>query len=78
MNQGLRMADTSKTATTTFKVNDRVKKASGEGCTGTIVEVRYETTGRDEAAKEKNPIIAVAWDNGTQTVMGAKGIQAAK
>jgi hypothetical protein len=72
------MAEASKTPTTSFKVNDRVKRVSGEGCVGTIAEVRYETTGRDEAAKEKNPIIAVLWDNGTQTVVGSRGIVSAK
>jgi len=48
-----------------FKVSDRVKKISNQGCLGTVREVRQEVTNSNQESREKNVMVYVLWDNGT-------------
>jgi len=61
-----------------FKVNDRVKRISGEGCMGIVKEVRAETTSVGDSKKEKPLLIAVLWDNGTLSYFSPEGLQQSK
>lgn len=48
-----------------LKVNDRVRRVSGEGCYGTVKDIRTEVTSTRSDPKEKGLLITVLWDNGT-------------
>jgi hypothetical protein len=62
-----------------FKVKDRVRRVGGSGCSGVVTDVRIETTiSAAEADKEKNLMIQVLWDNGTQSFFGPDGLEPAK
>ena len=56
-----------------FKVNDRVKRADGEGCNGTVVLVAEEVT--NNSAKEPALLVTVMWDNGTRSIFGVEGLE---
>ena len=61
-----------------FKVNDRVKRVSG-GSGGIIKELRVETTSvshREE--NDKNVLINVLWDNGTQSYFSPSALEIIK
>jgi hypothetical protein len=61
-----------------FKVNDRVKRASGGGCIGVVKELRAETTSIGDSKKEKPLLVSVLWDNGTISYFSPEGLQQAK
>jgi hypothetical protein len=61
-----------------LKVNDRVKRLSGEGCIGVVKEIRAETTSIGDSKKEKPVLISVLWDNGTISYFSPEGLQVAK
>jgi hypothetical protein len=48
-----------------FEVNDRVKRATGTGCLGTVKDVRSDITVTSQEAREKGILLNVQWDNGT-------------
>lgn len=50
-----------------FKLNDRVKRVAGGGCQGVIKDIRSEVTAAASEKTEKNLLICVLWDNGTQS-----------
>jgi len=52
-------------ASRTIKVNDRVKRATGLGCSGLVKEVRTEASVARIEPSEKTNMVNVLWDNGT-------------
>jgi len=59
-----------------FKVNDKVKRAGLPGVYGIVKDVRKETTAKGES-KEKNIMICVQWDNGTQSYFSPEALEIA-
>jgi hypothetical protein len=64
-----------------FKEKDRVRRSWGEGCLGTVQQVREEVTSTSGDVREKGLLISVLWDNGTLSYFSPEGldiIEAAK
>jgi hypothetical protein len=59
---------------TTLKPKDRVRRAFGEGCYGTIKEIREEVTLSSEPTRELAYIVVVLWDNGTLSSFSPDGL----
>lgn len=53
---------------------DRVRRSTGEGCLGTVLDVRTEVVVSTLEMKEKGLIVAVQWDNGTMSYFGPEGL----
>ncbi|MDC0358876.1 hypothetical protein OAO01_08675 [Oligoflexia bacterium] len=47
------------------KIDDRVKRKKGEGCLGTVKDVRAEVVASGGDSKDKALLVSVKWDNGT-------------
>ena len=60
-----------------YGVGDRVVRAIGDGCIGTIQSVRKETTAVGDPG-EKALIVGVVWDNGTISYFSPAGLKPAK
>ncbi len=62
-----------------FKVNDRVRRVTGQGCWGVVKDVRSEVTsaGRPEEGN-KNLMINVQWDNGTLSYFSPASLEVIK
>jgi hypothetical protein len=58
-----------------FKASDRVKRVYGEGCLGTVQELRAEVTLSSEPDKEVGYIVVVLWDNGTLSSFSPDGLK---
>lgn len=52
-----------------FKVNDRVRRANGQGCNGTVRELRTDVTASSADQRDRSVMVNVLWDNGTQSSM---------
>lgn len=61
-----------------IQLSDRVKRAHGEGCFGTVREVRAEVSVSSEPNREVGYIIVVAWDNGTVSSFSPDGLVVVK
>ena len=61
-------------ATKAFKVDDRVKRASGTGCAGVIKDVREETMATKVETPQKSMLVNVLWDNGTLSYVSPEAI----
>lgn len=48
-----------------YKENDRVKRADGVGCAGTIKIIKEESTKSQNATEMDTLMFKVLWDNGT-------------
>lgn len=59
-----------------FKINDKVKRTGLPGVYGIVKDVRKETTAKGES-KEKNIMICVLWDNGTQSYFSPEALEIA-
>ena len=60
-----------------FKKKQRVKRADGSGCLGTVVEIQDESDKGSEH-NEKGVLISVQWDNGTYSYFTPEGITLAE
>ena len=62
-----------------FKVNDRVRRVSGQGCLGNVKDVRSEITSAGRADEgNKNLMINVQWDNGTLSYFSPSTLELVK
>ena len=62
-----------------FKVNDRVRRSNGQGCSGVVKDIRSEVTSAGHREdKEKNVMINVQWDNGTLSYFSPMSLELAK
>jgi hypothetical protein len=57
-----------------IKLDDRVKRVRGEGCYGTVREVRAEVSLSSESTREVGYIVVVSWDNGTVSSFSPDGL----
>ena len=62
---------------TKYHVSDRVRRSNGTGGAGIVKDVRIEVTASTIEAKEKSVMYLVQWDNGTLSIFGQEGLQAA-
>ncbi len=64
-----------------FKINDRVKRISVPGGIGTVKELRTEVsassveTRSSTEARERNLMVSVQWDTGTQSYMTPESLE---
>lgn len=63
---------------TMLKPKDRVKRQYGEGCYGTVQEVRAEVSLSSEPDREVGYIVVVLWDNGTLSSFSPDGLVVVK
>jgi len=61
-----------------FSVNDRVRRANGEGSQGAVKEVRQEVVSSSGDTREKGIMVTVAWDNGTISSFTPEALEAAE
>lgn len=65
-------------STKKLKVNDKVKRAQGQGCHGTIKDIRAESMGSISDTREKPLLVTVQWDNGTLSTFAPESLEAVK
>ncbi len=59
-----------------YKVDDRVKRASGKGPQGTIKDVRQEVAGSNKGdAHPEEFLVVVQWDNGTCSYVAPNALE---
>jgi hypothetical protein len=66
--------------TPVFKANDRVRRISKIGCSGTVKELRVETTVSQvdtstDAERAKAVMVNVCWDNGTISYLAPEALE---
>jgi hypothetical protein len=61
-----------------FKINDRVKRAKGTGCLGTVKDIRAETSASQKEEKVANLLVNVLWDNGTLSYFTPSALESVK
>ncbi len=62
-----------------IKVEDRVKRADGNGCYGLVKDVRTEITANTlDTHKEKALLVSVLWDNGTFSYLTPDNLEVVK
>jgi hypothetical protein len=58
-----------------IKPSDRVRRISGDGCHGTVKEIREEVTLSSDTNREVGYIVVVLWDNGTLSAFSPEGVE---
>ena len=61
-----------------IRLNDRVKRTSGVGCFGVVKDIRSEVTASPSEKTEKNLLVCVLWDNGTQSYFTPDALEVVK
>jgi hypothetical protein len=62
-------------ASRVIKVNDRVKRITGLGCSGLVKEIRTEATVARVEPSEKANMVNVLWDNGTLSYLSPEALE---
>jgi hypothetical protein len=56
-------------------VDARVKRSDGSSIRGTVVSVRFDTTGGNAEKSDRGVIVGVNWDNGPLSYFTPEGLQ---
>ena len=69
------MSESTKETENTLEVGSRVRRSTGKGAIGTVLDIRTEVTATGGETAEKGLMVVIAWDNGTQSYTTPSGLE---